>query len=87
MFKNTNVVEKGIPSQKQNYGFMDGWRGLAIIWIVLGHISTYYDYNASTQVRKFLNLLSMPVDIFLILSGFFITSELLAKEKVDMGLF
>ncbi len=63
------------------YPAFDGWRGIAILWIVLGH-AVYWHSWSLTGYGSFLyyliyKLLPFPVDIFFVLSGFFITGLLL----------
>ena len=65
---------------KRHYSAFDGWRGIAILWIALGHIVNSYSWNLA-GIKVFLFTLStnfvFPLDVFFILSGFFITGSLL----------
>lgn len=56
-------------------GYLDGLRGLAAFWVMLGHIFAVYG-----QYPKIISWTSLPVDVFIILSGFLMTHQTLGRE-------
>lgn len=74
---------------KQYYPFFDGWRGVAILWIAIGHITSFHsiDYSNAELLFNFLKSIYLTVDIFFIITGFLITEKLLKEEKLNTGQF
>ena len=66
------------------YPTFDGWRGLAILWIAIGHIVFFYNLDVSEggvrYLYNFSQLAYLTVDIFFIISGFLITDKLLRDK-------
>ncbi len=74
------------------YPFLDGWRGFAILWIILGHIVPTYDIDLAGKATRclfnFVEVVYLAVDIFFIITGFLITGILLADaDKFDVKKF
>ncbi len=74
------------PRRTIHYPQLDGWRGYAALWIVLGH--AVFLYNINFAQHPFLLFIGgstfLAVDIFFIISGFVITEKLFAdKTPVD----
>lgn len=74
------------------YPFLDGWRGFAILWIILGHIVPTYGIDlADKSTRCLFNFVEvdyLAVDIFFIITGFLITGVLLTDtDKFDAKKF
>lgn len=77
-------VENQSPSRLTHMAFLDGFRGLAALWVVIGHTLGEYDavlkerYTATdvahfNAVKPFLAWLYHPIDavaVFIVLSGF-----------------
>lgn len=76
-------VEESIHNRKY-YAFLDGWRGLAMLWIIVGHIIFLYSGDFSSGINRLLlvfpRYIFIPVDIFLVLSGFLVTGVLLQRS-------
>jgi peptidoglycan/LPS O-acetylase OafA/YrhL len=56
---------------------LDGWRGIAILAVMVDHAATYTRYNDLLLT----NLGSFGVDIFFVLSGYIITLRFLEERK------
>jgi peptidoglycan/LPS O-acetylase OafA/YrhL len=71
------------------YPSLDGWRGIAILWIAIGHIVFFYDLDISKggvrYLYNFTQLAYLTVDIFFVISGFLIT-EMLLRENLSINL-
>jgi len=69
---------------KTYYPTFDGWRGIAILWIAIGHIVFFYHLDISEggvrYLYNFSQLAYLTVDIFFIISGFLITDKLLRDK-------
>src|SRR3954470_9932800 len=68
-------MSSGIPTR---IPFLDGVRGYASLWVMLGHFST--------RTGLFLPVLESPgvaVDAFMIVSGFLMTQHFSLREKVE----
>jgi peptidoglycan/LPS O-acetylase OafA/YrhL len=70
------------------YPSLDGWRGIAILWIAIGHIVFFYNLDISEggvrYLYNFSQLAYLTVDIFFIISGFLITGKLL-QDKLPIN--
>src|SRR3954453_23566137 len=65
----------GVPTR---IPFLDGVRGYASLWVMLGHFST--------RTGFFIPILESPgiaVDVFMIVSGFLMTQHFFLREKVE----
>jgi peptidoglycan/LPS O-acetylase OafA/YrhL len=63
-------------SELNRIDYLDGWRGIAIIFVLISHFMQFYD----------INLGRMGVDIFFVLSGM-LMSNILFVKKVDLTTF
>jgi len=76
---------------KHHLPFLDGWKGLAIIWIMVGHIVPFYAWDTGSDVRSALycatQLIFLSVDIFFIISGFLTAAPLVRGEKFEITRF
>jgi len=70
------------PAQKQYYPFLDGFRALAIIWVLVHHLN-YFFHPAplfldpvAGILNRFAYLGRLGVDIFFVISGFLISGLL-----------
>lgn len=59
---------------------LDGLRGVAVLLVVLGHFYPNFEWLKGTFAPYLANWLWVGVDIFFVLSGYLITSVLLAKS-------
>jgi peptidoglycan/LPS O-acetylase OafA/YrhL len=57
-------------------GFLDGIRGMAALWVMTGHILLAYDMHL-----PFATWVSLPVDAFIIVSGFLMVHQTRARES------
>ena len=67
---------------KEYYPFLDGLRGISILWVLGLHILLFFDLKSILGsyywiVYKFFSIGHLGVDIFFVLSGFLITGLLL----------
>jgi peptidoglycan/LPS O-acetylase OafA/YrhL len=64
------------------YPQLDGWRGYAILWIMLGHVAFIHsiDYTENFFLLFLDTSNFLAVDIFFVISGYMITEKLLAAE-------
>ena len=76
---------------KERYLFIDGWRGIAILWVVLHHS---HPFLANHWVEKIIRYIAysgrLGVDMFFVTSGFLITGLLIQdfdREQVRVGRF
>jgi len=79
-----------VADSKKYYNFLDGCRGIAILWIFFGHAIYFYDLNIIGYKKYFVNLPGLAylaVDIFFIISGFLMTGMLLEEGKTDIKKF
>src|SRR3954451_17493750 len=68
-------MSAGVPTR---IPFLDGVRGYASLWVMLGHFST--------RTGFFIPILESPgiaVDVFMIVSGFLMTQHFFLREKVE----
>ncbi len=77
---------------RNRYPAFDGWRGFAILWIVIGHATVFYSWVLAGRGLFFYSLITglqrLPLQIFFILSGFLITGSLLnTSGKPDLAKF
>jgi peptidoglycan/LPS O-acetylase OafA/YrhL len=76
-----------MSSQKIKYPGINGLRAISILFVIIGHLvlkNNVYDKLPSGSLAPFLNFFGnahMGVNMFFIISGFLITSLLLAEEK------
>ncbi len=64
---------------------LDGWRGIAILMVMMSHVLPGYLGHPSWQ--QWLNLGQHGVQIFFVLSGYLITTNLLREPKIHLGRF
>lgn len=81
----------GLKTEKTKYyASLDGWRGIAILWIVLGHAIHLYNFDFTSKATmfffRFLSLIGYVVIVFFITSGFLITDRIL-KNNFDIKRF
>lgn len=76
------------------YPFMDTFRGVAILWVILQHVNAYFDVgrNLGSFGKAFERIAeagSLGVDMFFVISGFLITGILLegAEKKINIERF
>ena len=77
------------PHASIYYPNLDGWRGYAILWIILGHVLYIYSINYAENLFLLFASSSTPlsVDIFFIISGYVIAGTLSAQERIDLKTF
>ncbi len=78
------------PRISSYYPNLDGWRGYAILWIMLGHVVFIYSINYAEHPFLLVanNGAALIVDIFFIVSGYVITEKLFSEEqRVDLKAF
>ncbi len=64
----------------RHYDFIDGLRGLAVLWVVSSHLLVLVESTTFTAVDKLFQAGFLGVDIFFVISGFLITGLLLEKK-------
>ncbi|MFC1770089.1 acyltransferase family protein [Nitrospirota bacterium] len=73
------------------YNQIDLYRALAVLWIVIAHISFSFNADYRTGVNWIIyllqNNLAFPVAIFFLSSGYLITSTALKYDKFEIGQF
>ncbi|HET6378801.1 MAG TPA: acyltransferase [Methylocella sp.] len=62
----------------QHYKYLDGFRGIAALWVMIGHILIIYDINL-----RVLSWVSLPVDLFMLVSGFLMVRHAIARETAE----
>lgn len=62
----------------QHYKYLDGFRGIAALWVMVGHI--LFAYNINLRV---LSWVSLPVDLFMLVSGFLMVRQSIAREASE----
>jgi len=77
--------------QKLYYPFLDGFRGIASITVLIGHISVFFDTRMLPGVFfrtiTFLGPLGhLGIDIFFVISGFLISGILIPDLKEEMNI-
>ena len=78
--KINNLVESSVkhgPSELQRVGYLDGWRGLAILLVLVEHF---------TGLGSFIEAGRLGVDIFFVLSGY-LMSRILFVKRVPITVF
>ena len=78
MSNSRNDVLSHRKPQSEHVPFLDGIRGYASLWVILGHLCNF--------ARLRVPVLSNPadaVDIFMIVSGFLMTQHYLAREQKE----
>ncbi|WP_109486403.1 acyltransferase family protein [Occallatibacter savannae] len=70
--------------QDQRIISLDGWRGIAILMVLIDHYQTFY---LRIPALPWLDLGQHGVQGFFVLSGYLITSHLLAEEHIDLKTF
>lgn len=71
-----------LPAKKY-YPFLDGFRAVAIIWVLFYHVNKFFELDriwgalAGTPLLKIINSGFLGVDIFFVISGFLITGLLI----------
>ena len=77
------------PHTSIYYPNLDGWRGYAILWIMLGHVVYIYSINYAENLFLLFASSSTPlaVDIFFIISGYVIAGTLSAQEQTGLKTF
>jgi len=79
-------VKEGLKFDKytfRHFPQLDGFRGLAVLFVIIGHLLTYGELGP-TPTTVGLAFASTGVFLFFVLSGFLITG-LLQREKSDKG--
>jgi peptidoglycan/LPS O-acetylase OafA/YrhL len=66
---------------KQYYLFLDGWRGIATLWILFHHIDLFFAPSFLPSWVKKIAAITLGTDIFFVMSGFLITGLLIG----DLG--
>lgn len=61
---------------------LDGWRGIAILLVLVTHFQTYFLRQRLTDTPGLLG-----VQIFFVLSGYLITAQLVSEKKIDLRAF
>ena len=65
---------------KARFDNIDGWRGIAIVWVVVGHglVNVPWNYHDAVTrgLTRFFLLNYLAVDIFFIISGLFVAQSL-----------
>jgi peptidoglycan/LPS O-acetylase OafA/YrhL len=56
-------------------GYLDGLRGMAALWVMVGHILALYG-----KFPPIVSWTSLAVDIFILLSGFLMLHQVTARE-------
>ena len=76
------------PTNSRRIVELDGWRGIAILCVVIGHtLNVRYGVNPQDEPTGVTGLLAAwGVDIFFIISGFIIT-RLAIRERIEQGRF
>jgi len=64
---------------------LDGWRGIAVLMVLVSHFLPGYLHHPSWE--QWLNLGQHGVQIFFVLSGYLITGNLLREGKIHLGRF
>src|ERR1700761_6122181 len=64
---------------------LDGWRGIAIFMVMMSHFIA--GYLVHPRLGQWFNLGQHGVQIFFVLSGYLITSNLLCEDKIHLGRF
>lgn len=64
---------------------LDGWRGIAVLMVMLSHILPGYLNHPTWE--QWLNLGQHGVQIFFVLSGYLITANLLRENQIHLGRF
>jgi peptidoglycan/LPS O-acetylase OafA/YrhL len=71
---------------KKYYRCIDIWKGIAILWVVLGHMGGQYLHARSVHgfsrllLYNFSSLITPVIDIFLVISGFLVTTKMLENS-------
>lgn len=75
-----------VRSEKNYIPTLDGWRGIAILMVCITHLQEglFRHHNVGFELRY---LGMHGVAIFFVLSGYLITSTLLARERIDLKKF
>jgi peptidoglycan/LPS O-acetylase OafA/YrhL len=69
---------------------MDGWRGYAILWILVGHVVNLYniDYRAHLSLLFVDFATNLVVDVFFVISGYLMAEKwITAREQIDLKKF
>jgi len=64
---------------------LDGWRGIAILLVLIDHFTPGFPSHWGNPWMELIGL--HGVTIFFVLSGFLITSRLLAEKRINLGQF
>lgn len=91
------TIKEPLQQPKEYYGFLDGFRAVAILWVIFHHL---LPYNKNFANLNFLHLIQTPlvrlgeigflgVDIFFVISGFLITGLLIddLNDKIRVKRF
>lgn len=65
---------------------LDGWRGIAILMVLLAHLQRAYLHSYLLNER-WLDMGQHGVTVFFVLSGYLITTGLLANDKISLKQF
>ena len=74
------------PNQQTRIPTLDGWRGIAVFMVMLSHFLPGY-LSIQAGAANGCNLGQHGVQIFFVLSGYLITTNLLREEKIHLGRF
>ena len=67
------------PPQRSRIGVLDGWRGVAILLVIVSHAATPTRF----EHRMWASLGSFGVDIFFVISGYIITLRFIEEKKTS----
>ncbi len=79
-------MESSVRQQHSVIPTLDGWRGIAIMMVVATHFQQGYLHHDAWQLH-WLSPGQHGVNIFFVLSGYLITTNLLRAERIDLGQF
>lgn len=74
----SRIAGDALPSPKRWSQELEGLRGLASLWVVLGHICILVDFHF-----PILSDPSMGVDLFILLSGYLMAKNYMEREDVE----
>ena len=89
------MFEEQLPENKNYYPFLDGFRGLAVLWVILHHANSHLNWELLPEIpfqtfKKLAYVGFLGVDVFFVISGFLITGLLIEdfnKGKIRLKRF